>query len=269
MLSAVIRSKGSNVAPIPSGEPFTVRAHVKVKGGEMAEEERVDLGQGPHGWVVQRLADHARLDVTPELARKLQPSKSALKGRDVVVPPVEPREVRSLAPLWDAAGSPARTTWKLAAPRGFVADQAAALDLVEQIAHLRADVWEADADDGSFGFAGSTCSASFDVSREGGIRTVKLTLGREVESGVYAIVDDGGVPTPFFLEPRTLRDVLGQILVDRSSLSIDSAKAASIVLVRPGSRIELKRVADISVTKDGGAPTNSRVPDWCPRHTAS
>jgi hypothetical protein len=258
MLSAVIRSKGSNVASIPSGEPFTVRAHVKVKGGEMAEEERVDLGQGPHGWVVQRLADHARLDVTPELARKLQPSKSALKGRDVVVPPVEPREVRSLLLRCGTPQDLSRTdaTWKLAAPRGFVADQAAALDLVEQVAHLRADVWEADADDGSFGFAGSTCSVSFGVSHEGGIRTVKLTLGREVESGVYAIVDDGGVPTPVFLEPRTLRDVLGHILVDRSSLSIDSAKAASIVLVRPGSRIELKRVADILVTKDGGAPTN-------------
>ncbi|HEY1958007.1 MAG TPA: DUF4340 domain-containing protein [Polyangiaceae bacterium] len=252
--SAVVRAKGTNVAPIAS-EPFTLRAHVRVRGGEMQGDELVDLGEGAKGaWVVHRLADGARLDVTPEIARRLQPSKSALKGRDVVQPPLDPKDVTSLTLRCGTPQDLTRDggTWKLSSPRGYVADQAGALDLVDQIAHLRADSWIADTDDGSFGFASSACNVT--LGARGG-RTLKLALGRDGETGLYAIAtDSAGGTSPVFLEPRIFRDSLSRILIDRSALAVETADATSIVLARGGARIELRRVADKLVGPDAGLP---------------
>jgi len=258
--TAVLRAQGTDVAPIAPDDPFTLRAHVRVHGGEMKEDELVDVGEGAHGWVVHRLADHARLAVTPEVARRLRPSKSALKGRDVIQPPLDPKDVISLVlrcgTAQDLARDPRSLKWTLASPRGYVADQAGALDLVDQIAHLRADAWIADADDGSFGFSQSKCDAT--LGARGG-RTVALTLGRDGENGLYAIVSDSaGGASPVFLEPRVFRDAIARILVDRSGLGVDAAGASSIVLSRTGARIELKRVGGVLVgpTPDAALPTS-------------
>ena len=257
LTSAVIRAQGTSVAPIGS-EPFTLRAHVRVHGGEMKDDELVDLGEGPgHAWVVHRLADHAALAVAPEVARRLQPSKSALKGRDVVQPALDPKDVTSLSlrcgTPQDLARDPASLKWTLSSPRGYVADQAGALDLVDQIAHLRADAWIADTDDGTFGFASSSCSAT--LAARGG-RTLKLTLGRDGENGLYAIASDAAGSTPVFLEPRVFRDALGRILIDRSALAIDPASASSIALARGGTRVELHRVGGVLVGPDAGLPAS-------------
>jgi hypothetical protein len=256
LASAVIRAKGTNVAVATPSEPFTARAHVRVRGGESKEDENVDVGQGSGGaWVVHRATDSARLDVTPEIARRLQPSKSALKGRDVIAPAIEAKDVTSLSLRCGVAQDLTRdgAQWKLASPSGYVADQAATLDLVDQIARLRADSWIADADDGSFGFATSSCSASLGVRAGGGTRTVKLRLGREGDGGIYAIVDDSASgASPVFLEPRVFRDALSRILVDRSALAVDSSKASLVVLSRGAARVELRRTADRLVGPDAG-----------------
>jgi len=256
LASAVVRAKGTNVARI-GNEPFTVRAHVRAHGGEMQDDELVDVGQGPKGaWIVHRLADDARLDVTPEIARHLQPSKSALKGRDVVQPPLDPKDVSSIALCCGVAQDLARdgTQWKLSSPRGFVADQSGALDLVDQIAHLRADSWIADIDDGSFGFAPAACSVTLGA-KDG--RKLEIDLGRDGETGLYAIAkDSAGGTSPVFLEPRVFRDSLSRILVDRSALAVDTSKASTIVLTRGATRVELRRVADKLLGPDAGLPTS-------------
>ena len=253
--SAVVRSKGTNVAPLAGNEPFTLRAHVRVHGGEMKDDELVDLGQDAKGgWVVHRAADGARLDVTPEVARHLEPRKSALKGRDVVQPTLDPKDVTALALRCGTPQDLSRdgSTWKLESPRGYVADQAGALDLVDQIAHLRADAWVADSDDGSFGLASSACSVTLTAKT----RTVKLALGSDGENGLYAIVTDSSSgTTPVFLEPRIFRDSLSRILIDRSALGVEASKASSIVLSSAGARLELRRVADRLVGPDAGLPT--------------
>ena len=255
--SGIVRAKGTSVAPIAPKDAFTLRAHVRVHGGEMKDDELVDLGQDAKGdWVVHRLADHARLDVTLDVARRLEPRKSALKGRDVVQPALDPKDVSSLTLR---CGTPqdlaldAGKKWSLASPRGYVADQAAALDLVDQIAHLRADSWVADADDGSFGFASTACG----VTLAAGGRNVTLTLGRDGETGLYAIVkDSAGGTSPVFLEPRIFRDSLSRILIDRSALAVPASNASSIVLARAGASVELRRVADKLVGPDAGLPTS-------------
>jgi hypothetical protein len=259
LATAVLRAQGTNVAPIAPGEPFTLRARVRVRGGEMKGDEIIELGEGKdHAWVVHRLADHARLDVTPEIARRLRPSKSALKGRDVIQPPLDPKNVTSLGlrcgTAQDLALDPASLKWSLATPHGYVADQAGALDLVDQVAHLRADAWIADADDGSFGFAGSSCKVT--LGARGG-RTVALTLGRDGENGLYAIVSDSvGGTSPVFLEPRIFRDAVSRILIDRSVLGVEAPAASSIVLSRAGTRVELRRVGGVLVGPDAGLPTS-------------
>ena len=45
---------------------------------------------------------------------------------------------------------------------------------------------------------------------------------------------------------------MARILVDRSSLAVDSSKATSIVLSRAGGHVELRRVADRLVGPDAG-----------------
>ncbi len=260
LASFVIRAKGTNVAPFASSEPFTLQAHVRVHGGEMQADELLDLGQGPHGWVVHRLSDDARLDVAPETARRLQPSASALKGRDVVVPPLDPKDVDAISLRCGTSQELKReTTWKLIKPVGFATDQAGALDLVEQVARLRADAWVSDSDDRSFGFEASSCFVTLTAKSDGGLRTMTLRLGRESDAGIYAIVDDGGSVSPVFLEPRVFRESLARILVDRSALTVDSTKASLIVLTRATAHVELRRVADRFVAPDALAVSAATI----------
>jgi hypothetical protein len=229
-----------------------VRSHVHVRGGEMMDDENVDVGQTASGaWVAHRISDNARIALTDEVARHLKPSKSALKGRDVIQPALDPKDVTSLTLRCGVAQDLTRdgTQWKMTSPAGFVADQAAALDLVDQIAHLRADAWIADTDDGSFGFTTtSNCSAT--LAAKGG-RSMTLRIGRDGDNGVYAIAND----TPVFLEPRPFKDALARILVDRSALALETSKAHAIVLSRGGAHVELKRAADRFAT-DAGLPVS-------------
>jgi len=250
LASAVIRAKGTSVSVFAPGD-FTVRSHVRVKGGEMKEDENVDVGQTAKGeWIAHRLSDNARIALTDDVARHLRPSKSALKGRDVIQPALDPKDVTGLTLRCGVAQDLVRegSQWKMTSPAGFVADQAATLDLVDQIAHLRADAWIADTDDGSFGFSTTNCSAT--LAAKGG-RTVTLRIGREGENGVYAIASE----TPVFLEPKPFKDAIARILVDRSAVGLETSKASSIVLSRGGARVELKRAADKFAT-DAGLPVS-------------
>jgi hypothetical protein len=250
MASAIIRAKGTAVSVFSPGD-FTVRSHVHVRGGEMKDDENVDVGQTAAGaWIAHRLSDNARIALEGEVARRLRPSKSALKGRDVIVPQLDPKDVTALTLRCGVAQDLARenSQWKMTSPKGFTADQAATLDLVDQIARLRADAWIADSDDGSFGFSTSNCSVT--ITAKGG-RTIALRIGRDGENGVYAIAEG----TPVFVEPRPFRDALARILVDRSVLGLETSKATSIVLSRGGARVELKRGADRFAT-DAGLPVS-------------
>jgi len=251
LASAVIRAKGTSVTVFAPGD-FTVRSHLHVRGGEMKEDENVDVGQTASGaWIAHRLSDNARITLTDDVARRLKPSKSALKGRDVIQPALDPKDVTTITLRCGVAQDLARDAslhWRLTSPAGFVADQAAALDLVDQIAHLRADSWIADTDDGSFGFATTNCSAT--LGSKGG-RSVTLRIGREGDNGVYGIAND----TPVFLEPKPFKDALARILVDRSVIALETSRASTIVLSRGGARVELKRSADRFAT-DAGLPVS-------------
>ncbi|HSQ67789.1 MAG TPA: DUF4340 domain-containing protein [Polyangiaceae bacterium] len=262
LASGVIRAKGTGAGPAGS-EPFNLRAKVTVHGGEAKDDEVVELGDDGHGkWLVHRKADGARLAVSDEVARWLQPSKAALKGRDVIVPALDPKDVTSLSLRCGTPQDLGReyTQFKLTTPAGLAPDQAGALDLVDQLARLRAERWVADADDGSFGLARSTCSATMLVKAEGGTRTIRVRVGREGEGGVYAVALDqlpGGpqVAGPVFFVPRTLRESLERILIDRSVVGLEPSRATRIELVRGAARVVLERQADRLVGPDAGLAT--------------
>ncbi len=231
LASAVIRAKGTSVSKFSASEPFALRAHVRLHGGEMQGDESVDVGEGAsHAMVAHRASDDARIELTAEVARKLMPSKISLKGRDVISPALDAKDVSTLTLRCGTSQDLARegaNPWKLASPSGYVADQAGALDLVDQVARLRADSWIADADDGSFGIATSTCVVTLGAKG----RTVKLALGRAGEGGIYAMVtDSAGGTSPVFLEPRVFRDSLSRILIDRSVLAFDAKQSTELVL---------------------------------------
>ncbi len=259
LVGAVVRSEGTDAKE--DAAPLAARARVTLVRAETHAREVVELGGDAAHPRVHRDADGATLSVSPEVARKLTPSLVALKGRAVFLPSLDARDAKTLslrcgvAQDLEAAGS----QWTLRAPHGFAADPPKTLDMVDQLAKLQADAWVADHDDGSFGFATSPCSVTLTLGFEGGTRTVTVRLGREGEGGVYAQAEDAqpGRPktlTPVFLLPRTMRDLLQTILVDRSPVTIDTARADRIEVERPGAAVVLTQVAGQWTGPDAGLP---------------
>ena len=250
LVGALTRGLGTDVRPIDPKEPFTPRSRAKIVRFENQGEEVVELGTDAKGaFVAHRFMDHARISVSADLARRLAPTQIALRGRAVLSPALESKDVTALSTRCGVPQDLARGPggFVLTLPTGYVGDGASALDLVDGVTRAAAEAWIAEADDGSFGL-GADCT----VTLTAGARVVKLRFGRDGEGGVYAQVDDRGVPSPVFVIAHPYREAATRILVDRSPLALDPARASDITLARDKTRVTLVRVADKLVAVDGG-----------------
>ena len=250
LVGALTRGLGTDVRPIDPKEPFTPRSRAKVVRFENQGEEIVELGTDAKGaFVAHRSMDHARISLSPELARRLAPTQIALRGRAVLSPPLESKDVTALSTRCGVAQDLVRGPggFVLTLPTGYAGDGASALDLVDGVTRASAEAWIAEADDGSFGL-GADCA----VTLTAGTRVVSLRFGKDGEGGVYAQVEDRGVPSPVFVIARPYREAAARILVDRSPLAGDPSKADAITLARDKARVTLTRVADRLVATDGG-----------------
>ena len=250
LVGALTRGLGTDARAIDPKEPFTPKSRAKIVRFENQGEEVVELGTDAKGaFVVHRLMDHARISLSADLARRMAPSQIALRGRSVLSPPLESKDVTALS---TRCGVPQELTrgpggFVLSLPTGYSGDGASALDLVDGVTRAAAEAWIAEADDGSFGL-GADCTLTLTA----GARVVKLRFGRDGEGGVYAQVDDKGVASPVFVLAHPYREAAARILVDRSPLALDPSKASDITLVRDKTRVALVRVADKLVAADGG-----------------
>jgi hypothetical protein len=241
----------------PSTATFgTPRARVTVVRVDTHAEEVVELSRDERGKaLVRRVADGAVLEVDADLARALTPTLLAVRGRAVWTRALDGRPAKRL--VTDCGGlrqelERGTTGWRFIAPAGFAADNAAAVDVADTFARLRAEAWVADEDDGSFGFAEARCSLSYSVEEDGGVRTERVLVGRDVEGGTYARVD--APRAPVFVAARALRDGAQRVLVDRSALSVDVDRVRSISLRRGGARFTVVRAGKAFVGPDGGLP---------------
>ncbi len=238
LVGALTRGLGTGVHPIDPKATFHLASRASVVRFENQGIEVVEVGTDDKGnAVARRKMDGAEVTLGPELARKLRPTATALRGRAVLIPPVDPKEVKALSLRCGTDQDIARaaTTFGFAAPAGYTADGAATLDLIDTMTKLSADGWIADADDGTFGLGTSTCKVQ--LLTEG--RAITITFGREGEGGVYVQVDDGKGKSPVFVTPRPIRDVAARILLDRSRFSIDVGRTEALTLVQPKARLEL------------------------------
>jgi len=127
--------------------------------------------------------------------------------------------------------------WTLHAPAGLAADALTVAEMTEVAAHLRADAWIAEQDDGGFGF-GSPAACSIRLQLAGATvdepgRIVSIVFGAEGDGGVYARAQDDPA---VFVAPAALRQTFWHPAVDRSRFRLDPAALASVTLVHGGDR---------------------------------
>lgn len=243
LVLSLVRAEGTPVAP-PAGAPAAaplVRA--TLTRVESHAQEVVELL--PPGNVARRALDGRLLAVSAEIAARLTPRATTVRGREVWPVPLEGRPLASLAVR--CAGldealvrTDERGPFAFERPKGFPADGAAALDLAEALAGVRADSWVADADDGSYGF---DCRVSLGVKIDGGAQTFTLVLGKDAEGGVFAKASDERT-APVFVVSRTVKDQASRPLVDRNSLFVDPGAVTKLVVRRGAATASFTRPED-------------------------
>ncbi len=257
LASAIARGAGDGVA---KGLACPASSRVTLTRAESHAEERVEVGTCADGRVVAvRAADGAGLVLAPELARKLTPRLSSLRGRAAMPSSVAARDVSKVSLRCGCAQDLSRTGagFQLGAPAGYAVDQAGAVDVVDALIRARADAWVSDTDEPAFGLSGSQCGASLEVRGDGEVRVFSLRFGNEGEGGVYARIDEtGGAPSPVFVAPLSLRAAASRIVIDRSALSIDPARAESITLTQGPRSVALTRHQGRLLLAGGGTPPN-------------
>ncbi|CAN5409977.1 hypothetical protein BH09MYX1_BH09MYX1_60230 [soil metagenome] len=238
LVGALTRGLGTDVALIDPKAAFTLKARASIVRFENQGTEVVDIGTNDKGqWIAHRKMDGAAVTLGAELARKARPTAIALRGRTVLSPALDPKDVKALSLRCGTEQDVARgpNGFGFAAPAGYAADGAATLDLIDTMTKLTADGWIADTDDGTFGFVQTNCKLQLLTDT----RIVTIIFGREGEGGVYARVEDGTTKSPVFVTAKPLRDVAAKILVDRSGFSVDVGRAESLSLVQPKTRLDL------------------------------
>ncbi len=240
LATALARAEGDLVS---GGEALRARAAVRGRAtatrADSGGDEVIELLAVDGEAYVRRLADGAVLRVANDIARKLSPRVSTLRGRQIWSQPIDGKPVRALSARCDGVLqeiSRDGETWRLHVtgpdvPAGvsLAADVPAALELAEAISRARAESWAADADDGTFGLGAGSCAVSLSVADEGGTRTVSILLGAEGEGGVYARVE--GDPAIFVLPPR-LGKLARALLIDLHAFSVDPASVSAVILTR-------------------------------------
>ena len=254
LVGALTRGHGDGVVATDPKAKFTPHSKASVVRFENQGTEVVEVGTDEKGnWVAHRTMDGATLALGPELVRRLKPTEIALRGRTVLATKLDPKEVKALSLRCGTEQDLARSAagnFGFAAPAGYVADSAQALDLVDAMTRIAADAWIADTDDGTFGLATSTCK----LQMLGESRLVTVVFGREGEGGVYAQVEDGKTKSPVFLTTKPVRDSAARILLDRSAVSLDPAKLDALVLSSPKARLEFETRAGKLLAKDASVP---------------
>lgn len=232
-------------------------ARITLTRSEPPGDEVVELFAGPKGtaWA-SRQDDGAVSELARDVARTLTPSLAVLRGRTVWTPAADGRDVKSL--VLDCGGTRQelireRSVWAFGAPAGYAADAAGAGDVADAIVRLRAESWVAEADDGSFGLDGK-CSITATVAADGGTRTLRLLVGRDAQSGLYARADGA----PVFVASRVLRDHATRLLVDRAAISVEPNRAERVVLRKGRRALVLVRTGG-KLVPDGGTAAAALV----------
>jgi Domain of unknown function (DUF4340) len=148
---------------------------------------------------------------------------------------------------------------RLDSPKGFDPDGGLSADVIQALGALTAERFVADADDGSFGLSHSTLSVHFSFKGEANSKTERtLRFGAETALGVYATLDQNG---PIFILPRTVKDSLDTLLINRSVLSAEPASLRAFTLEENGRTLRFERHGEHLDPAPPGSFPEDRLPD--------
>jgi hypothetical protein len=244
LVKALTDGRALDARPAYAADRFEVNARATVTraGGD---REVLDVGApGPDGIaLIHREEDGAILRVDRTVARRFEPHPVALRHRAVWAQPFDAASVVALDDTCSPIGQRIELSgrgWQMRTPPGFATDAASVSDLANAIAHAAAEAWIAEADDGTFGFAGPdgcTLTLGIDGAHPGAPpRLISLVFGSQEEHGVYARASEDAA---VFLVSPVLRAMASRPLVDRSRFRIDPASVMQVTLVRGGEIIAL------------------------------
>jgi hypothetical protein len=190
----------------------------------------------------RRLDDGAILGLSRAVARRFDPRLVVLRGRAAWTPPFDPA---SVVRVDDTCTPEAQRIdlvdglWKMRLPAGQAVDVAYTMDLVETLAHAKADGWIAESDDGTFGLDASACRVTLTLASrdpDGGSPSRSLVFGARADGDTYARTLDG---PEVFLAPPALRSLAEHPAIDRSGFRIDALAGARALLTHDHSKIIL------------------------------
>jgi hypothetical protein len=247
-LAAALAGARSVEAPRASdGERLIPRVRATVVRDRGGSTEVIDLASpATDGTVLARRSeDGALLRFSREVARHFEPRPIVLRPLAIWQPAFDPGAVVAID---DACTSVPmhlelrEGTWVMRSPPGFAADPLSASDLMQAIAHAKAEAWVSESDEEGFGFdRPSACSVTLTLAAAAGeskARRVGIIFGLAAEGGVYARTPEGPA---VFIAPKSLRDLASYPAVDRSALRLDPETLDGVTVVRGGARLRLER----------------------------
>jgi hypothetical protein len=241
LVNRIARSAADRVVR-GSTEPFVAVARARVRSGDHEEVVEIGAAEAEARVPLRRLADGARLDLGPSVARRLVPRATSLRPRALLPGEEAPRTPRRVLLR---CGAPQELVdqgagFRLVDPPGYETD-GSILQLVEGITRGRVDAWVSDADDATFGLPGEGCRVV--LTFEDKNAPVTVTFGAFGERGVYGTVT--GTPH-VFVAPKALRELAGTIFVSRAALRVEPAQIESVRVRVAGRPVP----ADPSVLRD-------------------
>jgi hypothetical protein len=149
---------------------------------------------------------------------------------------------------------------RLESPKGFEPDGSLSSDVIQALGSLTAERFVSDTDDGSFGLSHSALGVRFAFKSETNPRVEHtLRFGSETALGVYATLDQNG---PVFVLPRTVKESLDTLLVNRSVFSTEPASLAGFSLEGSGRTLRFERRGEqLEPTPAGSFPAD-RLSDF-------
>ena len=245
LVKALVTGAGEIGAP-PGGAAFAPEVRARVwRGDEQTAPELVEIGAAGGKSYARRVADGALVAIAPSLRSRF--AAREIRGRAIWDPPLDGSATSIVLRGCGVDQELTRDAHGFhygrgARPEGLPADTSRAIDLADALAHLRAEAWIADeADPALVPEAACSVTATFDRASgegaaraaDGGVRVVRVRFGaRSPEDGrVFAAAD--GVRGVFTV-PAALRDLAGELYVDRNALFTPPETIASVVVSAPG-----------------------------------
>jgi hypothetical protein len=245
LVEGLLRAEGEILAApdlgalglVPPRSTLLVRR--PASGEQDRPEESVQVGEpGPDGSVaVRRAQDGVVLSLPRASARLLEPSANLVRSPELIEVPAE--RVRKVSADWGDGDKQVvvrtATGFELEAPAGFAADGSLAVALFDGLAHLAAERWVAERDDGSYGLAKPRATALLELADDGGVSTRRLLLGDAAGEGAYGRFEpDTGV----FVVSRGLEETLRSYAIDRTLFMMDPSEVRGVRI-----RTEKKTIA--------------------------